>query len=164
MLRIPLPAMPDLRFALPVCLNLGESGKSGVSCEAFSKKTGVKRPALSRGRGGGGGWGHSHFAPAKSANLSSRGAECVAYRSIASAMSGFARFAELAKIAKHPSGSAAAKPPMGVALPPRGCGGGVSPHSSAVVLFFILWYIKWVSRETECRNAEADSNCHFRCR
>ena len=34
------PAMPDLRFALPVCLNLGESGKPGVSCEAFLKKLG----------------------------------------------------------------------------------------------------------------------------
>ena len=31
-------------------------------------------------------------------------------------------------------------------------------------LLFILWYIRWVSRETECSNAETDSSSHFRRR
>ena len=36
------------------------------------------------------------------------------------------------------TGSAAAKPPVGVALPPRGRGGGASPHKSGVSLHYIF--------------------------
>ena len=55
-----------------------------------------------------GGWGHSHFAPAKSAKAASRGTQCHGVRDKRPLQD----LRSSRKTAKHPSGSAAAEPPI----------------------------------------------------
>ena len=83
MLRIPLPAMPDLRFAL-----LGECFAGIFFNDAFSKENGVKRTALP--------WGCGGDASPHKAQRRHRGARSA----IASAMSDLCKIAEFAEISE----------------------------------------------------------------